>query len=397
MLKEEKKIGNKRRFICSILVILISVLFSGNIFADLIIEEYFLDLKPENHVKSIYSNDKKDELKKEEVHYDDIENLIHLFNPEILNNWNNWENNKSAQDIYDNYQSAADKLYNSASSQDSDLQEAMLGAQGIAMQIQADKNASDSYTNFLTNYLIEKQLVLQTKIIDLNYQKSAYELIKANDALEEARNKESLATNALNAGSGTQIDLLNAKKAVADARSNQVLAESNQKTNKRNLLINCGKQANDSVYVAPVDFIVDANKVMSINLNDDYQHALSHNIQREIYRRKIDNARTEEVKNELKISYDASSEKIYNDLEKKYSDILDAIDTVNNRQISLNLANSNYTKANNEFAHGNISEKELRTASYEVKVANSNLVIANYDLKIAYETYNDAVKGYSDC
>ena len=194
-----------------------------------------------------------------------------------------------------------------------------------------------------------------------------------------------------------KIDLLNAKKAVADARSNQVLAESNQKTNKRNLLINCGKQANDSVYVAPVDFIVDANKVMSINLNDDYQHALSHNIQREIYRRKIDNARTEEVKNELKISYDASSEKIYNDLEKKYSDILDAIDTVNNRQISLNLANSNYTKANNEFAHGNISEKELRTASYEVKVANSNLVIANYDLKIAYETYNDAVKGYSDC
>ena len=190
MLKEEKKIGNKRRFICSILVILISVLFSGNIFADLIIEEYFLDLKPENHVKSIYSNDKKDELKKEEVHYDDIENLIHLFNPEILNNWNNWENNKSAQDIYDNYQSAADKLYNSASSQDSDLQEAMLGAQGIAMQIQADKNASDSYTNFLTNYLIEKQLVLQTKIIDLNYQKSAYELIKANDALEEARNNK---------------------------------------------------------------------------------------------------------------------------------------------------------------------------------------------------------------
>ena len=397
MLKEEKKIGNKRCFICSILVILISVLFSGNIFADLIIEEYFLDLKPENHVRSIYSNGKKDELKKEEVHYDDIEDLIHLFNPEILNNWNNWENNKSAQDIYDNYQEAADKLYNGASSQDSDLQEAMLSAQGIAMQIQADKNASDSYTNFLTNYLIEKQLVLQTKIIDLNYQKSAYELIKANDALEEAKNKESLATNSLNAGSGTQIDLLNAKKAVADARSNQVLAESNQKTNKRNLLINCGKQANDSVYVAPIDFIVDANKVMSINLNDDYQHALSHNIQREIYRRKIDNARSEEVKNELKISYDASSEKIYNDLEKKYSDILDAIDTVNNRQISLNLANSNYTKANNEFAHGNISEKELRTASYEVKVANSNLVIANYDLKIAYETYNDAVKGYSDC
>lgn len=397
MLKEEKMNGNNKHIISKFLVFVISMLLCFNSFADLIIEEYFLDLKPETYVKSIYSNEKKELLKKDEVHYDDIEDLIHLYNPEILNNWNSWENNKSAQDIYDNYQAAADKLYNGASSIDSDMQEAMISAQGIAMQIQADKNASDSYTNFLTNYLVEKQLVLQTKIIDLNYQKSAYELIKANDAIGEAKNKESTAQNAVNAGSGTQIDLLNAKKAVADAKSAKIIAESNQKTNRRNLLLNCGKQANDAMYIAPVDFIVDASKIMNISLSNDYEYALSHNIQREIYRRKIENARTTEVKNELKISYEASNEKIFNDLEKKYSDILDALDTVYNRQTSLNLANNNYSKAKNEFAHGNISEKELSTANYNVKIANSNLVIANYDLKIAFETYDSAVKGFSDC
>ena len=397
MLKEEKKSGNNRHFFHNIFIFIFCILLCCNSFADLIIEEYFLDLKPENYIRSMYSSERKEELKKDEVHYEDIEDLIHIYNPEILNNWNNWENNKSAQDIYDNYQSAADKLFNGASSLESDMQEAMLSSQGLAMQIQADKNASDSYTNFLTNYLIEKQLVLQTKIIDLNYQKSAFELIKAQDTLQEAKNKETIAINAVNAGSGTQIDLLNAKKEVADAKSAEILAESNQKTNKRNLIINCGKQASDSMYIAPVDSIVDANRIINIDLNNDYQFALTHNIQREIYRRKIENARSTEVKNELKISYDASNEKIFNDLEKKYSDIFDALDTVTNRQLTLNLANSNLNKAKNEFAHGNISEKDLSTANYNVKIANSNLVIANYDLKIALETYEYAVKGYGDC
>ncbi len=397
MQKEEKKNYKSKYIINIIFVALFCIIYYFNSFADLVIEEYFNDLKPEKHISSIYTNSKKEELKKDEINYDDIEDLIHLFNPEVLNNWNSWENNKSSQDIYDNYQDAASNLYDGASSQDSDLQEAMLNAQGIALQIQADKNASDSYTNFLTNYLIEKQLVLQTKIIDLNYQKSAYEYIKASDALEEAKRKETSALNSMNAGAGTQLELLSAKKAVADANSAKITAESNQKTNKRNLIINCGKMAVDVVYVAPVDFAVDANEIMNINLENDYQYALSHNIQREIYRRKIDNAITTEVKNEMKILYDASSEKIYNDLEKKYSDILDALDSVYNRKIALDLSITNMRKAENEVSSGNISKNEYLTASYNEKVANSNLIIANYDLKIAVETYKSAVEGYSDC
>lgn len=397
MLKEGKKDYKNKCVIRIILSSLLCLVLCFNSFADLLIEEYFNDLKPEKHIGSIYVNEKKEALMKDEVNYEDIEDLIHLFNPEILNNWNSWENNKSSQDIYDNYQDAASRLYDGANSQDSDLQEAMLNAQGIAMQIQADKNASDSYTNFLNNYLIEKQLVLQTKIIDLNYQKSAYEFLKSEYALEEAKRKETSALNSVNAGAGTQLELLSAKKAVADANSAKIAAESNQKTYKRNLLINCGKKDVDMTYVSPVDFAVDANEVLSINLNNDYQYALSHNIQREIYRRKIENARTTEVKNEMKILYDASSEKIFNDLEKKYADVLDALDTINNRKIALDLSKTNLKKAQNELSSGNISKNDFLTTSYNEKVANTNLIIANYDFKIAVETYKAAVKGYSDC
>ena len=393
MPKEERM--RKTKFI-KIISLAFVLLLAFNSFAELGIIEYFNALTPQSHVNRLYPTERKNELKGKIVNYNDIEDMIHLYNPEILNNWNSWENNKSSQDIYDEYQDAANILFDVAGSQDSEMQEGMVLAQGRAMQIQADKNASDSYTNFLSNYLSEMQLVLSTKILDLNYQKSAYELLNANESILEAKRKMEKAENALKYGAGTQVELLTAKKAVVDAESAHISAESAQKTYKRKLLLNCGKPASDDIYITPIDLNLDLD-INSIKLNDDYQMALAHNIQYEIYRRKIENARTDEVKNEYKILYESAPEKIYNDLENKYRNILDAVDTSYNREVALKLAKDNLAKANNEYEHGNISSKELLTAEYNVAVANNNVQIAKYDLKIAVETYKYAVMGYANC
>ena len=393
MLKEEKM---KKIRCASIISLFLAATLTFNSYAELGIIEYFNELTPQSHVNKLYSAERKNELKSNVVNFEDIEDIINLYNPDVLNNWNSWQNNKSAEDIYDTYQVAADKLFDSAGSQDSELQEGMMEAQARAMQIQADKNASDSYTNFLTNYLVEKQLVLSTKIIDINYQKSTYELLNAQEAIKEAERKNEMAENALKYGNGTQVELLTAKKAVVDAKSALIAAESSQKTNKRKLLLNCGKSDNEEIYISPINLALDIN-IYSINLNDDYNMALAHNIQLEIYRRKIENARTEEVKNEFKILYDAAPQKIYNDLKNKYRNILDAVDTNYNREVALNLASDNLKKANDEYEHGNISLKEFKTAEYNVAVANNNLQIAKYDLKIAVENYKNIVSGLSSC
>ena len=393
MLKEERMKTIKYIKISSIII---SFILTFNSFADLGVIEYFNELRPQTHINKMYSAERKNDLKGNTVNYDDIEDMIHLYNPEILNNWNSWENNKSSQDVYEDYQDAADRLFDAASSQDSELQEGMMIAQGRAMQIQADKNASDSYTDFLTNYLEEKQLVLATKILDINYQKSTFELINAKEAISEAERNESKAENALKYGSGTQVELLAAKKAVIDANSAHLSAESSQKTYKRKLLLNCGKPSSDDIYVSPIDININFD-IQSININDDYQKALAHNIQYEIYRRKIENAKTDEVKNEFKILYEAAPEKIFNDLENKYRNIIDAVDSNYNKEIALNLANDNVKKANDEYEHGSISRKELLTAEYNATIARNNLQAAKYDLKIAVETYKYAVMGFGDC
>lgn len=393
MLKEERM---KRTKFIKILSLAFIVLFAFNSFADLGDIEYFNELIPQTHVNKLYSDERKNALKGNKVSYNDIEDMVHLYNPEVLNNWNSWENNKSSQDIYDEYQDAANILYDAAGSQDSEMQEGMMLAQGRAMQIQADKNASDSYTNFLSNYLSEMQLVLSTKILDLNYQKSAFELLNANESILESKRNMEKAQNALNFGAGTQVELLTAKKAVVDAESARISAESSQKTYKRKLLLNCGKPASDDIYIEPIDLGLGLD-ISSIKLNDDYQMALAHNIQYEVYRRKIENARTDEVKNEYKILYESAPEKIYNDLENKYRNILDALDSSYNREVALKLAKDNMEKADNEYEHGNISTKELLTAQYNLSVANNNVQIAKYDLKIAVETYKYSVMGFFTC
>lgn len=393
MLKEEKM--REIKFI-SIISLLLTIILSSNVFAELGKIEYFNGLDPQLHVNKIYSTERKKELQENVIDYGDIDDMIHLYNPEILNNWNSWNNNKSAQDVYDAYQDAADILYNSASSQDSDMQVGMMEAQGRAMQIQADKNASDSYTDFLTNYLSEMKLTLSTKVLDINYQKSVFELLNADETINEAKRQMEKAENALKYGSGTQVDLLTAKKAVTDSQSARMLAESSQKTYLRKLILNCGKNSFNDIYVSPVDLNVGID-ISSIKLNEDYQKALANNIQYEIYRRKIENARTDEVQNEFKILLEAAPQKIYNDLETKYRNILDAVDTNYNREIALNLAKDNLSKANNEYEHGSISKKELLTSEYNVAVANNNLQVAKYDLKIAVETYKYAVMGFVDC
>ena len=389
-IQKEEKMKDRVLKIALIIVLVIT----SNVFAlDNKIDNYFDGLNPNMHIN--HFSDRKDKLPTDTINFDDIEEFIHYYNPEVLSDWNSWENNKSANDVYNDYIDAADRLYDSAAGQDSELQEGMAYAQADAMRIQADKNVNDSYVNFLSYYLKEKQLVLATKVLDLNYQKYAYELMNAEASIEEAKRKEESAENSLKFGSGTEIDYLTAKKAVVDANSNLISVTSSQKNYKRNTLINCGKAYDEEIYLSPINLEEDFD-ISSINLNNDFEYAKKHNIQFEIYKRKRENARTDEVKKEYDILINAAPQNIYNDLETKYSNLIDLIDSRYNREIAFNLANSNYAKATNEFKSGKISKKEFDTSLYNMRVALHNLEIVKYDFKIALENYRASVKGFGN-
>lgn len=385
-----KEIRNKISYI-ALFALIISL--STNVYADMQVPD-FNGVSVQSHLNTIYNNNRREELKNGKIRYEDIEDMVHMYNPDNLNNWNSWENNKSANDVWSDYQDAADIL--SGGSGDSEMADAMAKAQADAMRIQADKNYSDSYVDFVTYLKAEKEIVLSTKVLYINYFKSTYDLNNAIEQFAEATRKAESVKNNYSVGNATYVEYLNAEKAKVDANSAYVKAESAANTYKRNLLINCGRSMNDNIEILPSNLDFMAN-IASINFTADYEKALKNNYQYEIYKKGNENARTTEVKNETKINLDAAPQKIYSDLDTKYHAILDALDSKHNKEVALSLAKDTYSKAKNEYAHGNISKKELMSAESEIKMAENNLLSADYDISIAYVQYEAAVLGLASC
>lgn len=382
----------KKRIVKNISLLMVFLL-TTNAYADLRITEYFNNLEPQKHVNKLYSEERKNELNQNIIKYDDIDDLVHLYNVDVANLWNNWENNKSAEDIHNDYLDSAAYLENAAASADNDFMEGMNRSQALAMRIQADQNADDSYSNFLKNYLEEKNIVKNTKVLFIDYKKSEFELYSVAEGIKEAERNEEKAKNAYEIGSGTKIDYLNAQKNTFDSKANFILSESACTANKRNLIINCGKKIDDSIGIP--DIVLDTSfDVTKINLENDYNNALKNSIQLVIYKRNLENAETEEVKNIHKININNAPNIIWNDLDSKYHSILDALTSYENRKVALEVATDSYNSSKNKYEEGSISKKEFATAEYAYILAKCNLEIIKYDIKKAILEYEFSRDGY---
>ena len=345
-----------------------------------------------NHIYKNYDEAKKLTLNDENVKFDEIEDLIHLNNATVKSNWNSFENRKSNNDIVGDYLDAADSLEELASNATSDVQMAMYQAQAEAMRMNADNNVDDSNTNFLNYLIVEKNLVLSTKTLYIDYLKSLFDVINAEEDVEEAKRKLESAINNENLGNGTRLETLTARKAESDAEASLMTANSNKRTYLRNLLINLGFDVNKDYNINELPNI-NVNIVNTIDINSDYQKALENNHQFETFKRRLQNATTDEYKNQYKIQIDSAPSYIRSDLEKKYADIQDAYSSYANMQISLELYQDEHEKASKEYTTGNISKKEYLTTVTNMNKGKNEVKKAMYDIMKAYEIYEASVNG----
>ena len=367
--------------------IILNIIFINNIsYADL------LTINPTSHIYKRYTDSEKAKLNDNTLDYEEVDDLVHLNNATVKSNWNSYENNKDNNEVYSDYLDAADALDSLADSATTEVNMAMYRAQADAMRINADNSLNDSNINFLNYLIVEKNLALSTKILFIKYEQSLFEEIIALEDSNEAKRALETAKLKLELGSGTNVENLTAKKNESDANAATILANLNVKTNLRSLLINCGKSINEDVKIGNFTFptLLAADV---IDLEKDYEKALTNNLQLDIYKRKYENANTTEIKNQYQILIDAAPKYIYSDLEKKYSDILDAKSTILNLEISQELYVEEYNKATSEYTNGNISSKEYETYKYNKNVSEYKLASSYGNLMIALETYNAAVDG----
>lgn len=361
-------------------------------FSAVTFSEELKDINTFSHIYKNYDANKKAELNDENLLFDEIEDLIHLNNATVKSNWNSFENKKSNDDIAGDYLDAADALEELASNATSDVQMAMYEAQAAAMRMNADNNVDDSNTNFLNYLIVEKNLVLSTKSLYIDYLKSIYDVLNAEEDVNEAKRKLETAINNENLGNGTRLETLTARKAESDANASLMTANSNKRTYYRNLLINLGFDVNKNIGINELSNI-NVNIINTIDLNSDYENALKNNHQYETFKRRYQNANTEEYKNQYQIQIDSAPSFIRSDLEKKYSDIQDAYSSYVNMQISLELYQDELDKATKEYDTGNISKKEHLTKVTNLNKGKNEVKKAMYDIMKAYEIYEASVNG----
>ena len=351
--------------------------------------------KQYNIAQHIYKLRTSEELKKlndDKIEFDEIEDLVNMYNATVRNNWNNYEANKDSLDVYNDYYDAYENLDALAQSADSEVQAAMFRAQADAMRINADKNVSDSTINFLNYFIVEKNISLATKTLFINVYRYNINLQIKRAELNEAKRQFDSAKLNYEEGNIVRVDYLQALKNWRTAEADVQLLSSNIMSAKRTLLLNCGKNITDNIEIDEIVH-VKAEDISNINLFEDTKKAIENNYQYDIYKRQYDNARTLEMQNQNKINMDYAPNFIKADVEEKYYALIDANTALYTYQTAYEYQEQSRKISQNEYFQGQISEKQYNTAVNDAYIASLNALLAQFDLDIAYENYKAVVSG----
>ena len=226
-----------------------------------------------------------DRLRDNTLEYDEIDDLIHEYNPTVKNNAADLkEFKKNYGTTNDELRQAYDDLaaqFREASAPDdsnpaSALNEVSNDAMAKSAEQQADSNLEDYETQRLTYEMSEKALAqgARSNMIAVYTDKLSAENAKLNVELLESQLRIKKAQAA--PGTGTQVDVLKATEELLNAKKTSIQADAAVDTAKKKLQIACGwKYADEPVIGSLPD--PDFARIGTMNPDADLQTALDNN------------------------------------------------------------------------------------------------------------------------
>ena len=394
-------IYNKKKIIINIVSITLIFILSFSISLDIFAAEV---TNPENilnpadndevvdtnaFIYKKYDEKTKKELEDNVINYDEIDDLIHEYNPNVLSWWNSYKNNKTATEVYDDYMDSYNRIMDSADSSESDAAAARLYAQAYSMKMLADNNTNDSIINFWNYQIDEIKLCLDTKKKFINYYITNYNEKIAELNVAETRRLANAANVKRQVGLETELTYLQSNKNADDAVANLDLAKTNHDVAEKNLKIACGQSISNDVVVGDMpDARVNIN---AINLLDDIEIAKLNNIYLKIYNRALKNSNTDEMKNYNQILIDYANEAIASSVKNYYDVLNNQVSSLTTRETSSALMDQQLSKAKADLANGRISDADYQTSVYNAEVSKIQVDIQLLNVLSAYEDYRYAV------
>lgn len=329
------------------------------------------------------------------ITFDEIDDLVFYQNPIVRNMWNNYNTHDDVDEIADTYYDAADAIEGMG---DDEVSEASNFAKAAGLRVLGDNNVSDSNIMFLQNLMQEKNIIYNTKVAYINYQKSIVDREKAVQSRDEAKRLLGASDDNLSVGNITRSEHLKTKNSYYTADSNVILADSELIKNKRNILINCGYNIDDNIEIFPQGHVsIDAvNNAINLGLSNNIQEAKNNSIKYEIYKKSLENARSEEMKNTHTINVTNAEKYIEADVKNKYLNLQDAYTNYKNKSNDITYFRREYNLASDRLNEGSISKNEYKTMQYNYNISIVDQEIAYYELDIAYLAYLNTIEGMAN-
>ncbi|MFC2584108.1 MAG: TolC family protein [Lachnoanaerobaculum saburreum] len=227
-----------------------------------------------------------------------------------------------------------------------------------------------------------------TNMISYKSGQIAIEVAKGN--LELANIALNTANAKLNAGTGTNIDVLNAKEKVLNAQNAVNKAISDNNTVLRRLQVMTGWSYNASPNVGDIP-APDMNRVFDPSA--DLSKALENNYTLKINEKKLANASSDSDKQSLKLTVEDNKKNIATALVVAAQNIASAKESYNYANSFASLQETNLVTANQRFSLGMISKLELDTQRITTDNAKRALEQSRYAINQAIANYDWAIKG----
>lgn len=227
-----------------------------------------------------------------------------------------------------------------------------------------------------------------TNMISYKSGQIAIEVTKGN--LELANIALNTANAKLNAGTGTNIDVLNAREKVLNAQNavNKAISDNNTVLKKLQVMTGWSYNATPNVGDIPAP---DMNRVFDPNA--DLQKALENNYTLRINEKKLENASADSDKKSLKLAIEDNKKNIATALTVAAQNIASVKESYNYANTFANLQETNLATANQRFSLGMISKLELDTQRITTENAKRALEQSRYAINQAIANYDWAIKG----
>ena len=338
-------------------------------------------------------------LRDDKLEWGEIAGLVNEYNATVLNNKKAYQKDsgQNAREYRDALLDAADDMdelasQNEGTGEGGDMAAAQYRIQAEQLRSSAENNVADSDIIRWQYSQTEASIVQAVKNDFISYYQAMLEKEAGELKIPYLRQVLQSAENRKNVGTGTQLEVLEARENLQTAEAALLSSDASINSYKKKMQVLCGwsYEANAEIGALP-EF--EADSILAIDPEADTQTALEKNWQLMIDARKLANAPDNTLREQYQKTVDTDRQQIRASVKSAYDALTLAKTDSDTTKAELALKRQNLEKSSRQYALGTISRMEYAAAENEVKTLENTEKQKELAVFTAWAAYDSAVNG----